>query len=168
MITRLPSNQKPYDLYWTGDPALLQPPTEPAEDADSTVKARYSRDKADYDLKLKLAYERGQWDELVIPGRAPTKFVMHPVRGTLIRRLADRMLGGRIGKAEMKQLAFRMAVESIENCDEFELGEPIVDREYGAMAAESVADFLDGIDLDIVTELGGIVIKRAQESSPKS
>lgn len=167
MITRLPSNQKAYDLYWTADPALMQPPTALADDADQTAKAKYARDKADYDLKLKLAHERGQWDELVIPGRSPTKFVMHPVRGTVIRRLVDRFLGGRIGQAEMKAIAFRMGIESIENFDDFELGDPVLDREYGAMAPESVVDALDAIDLDIVTELGQVVIQRAQGVLPK-
>lgn len=150
-----PSLQKPYDLIWSGDPALSLP---------EVPKER--------ETALRVARETGEWKPLLTNGLVPTLFKFRPIVGSARRYLMGEMKRGQLIDAEITALAFRLGLVAIENWDDYELvhaqhkGQPLADAK--------VIDDLDryarerGVDDGaIVDELGMLVFYRAQGISAK-
>ncbi len=156
MIVRPPSLVRDYDDFYSGDPAIVQL----AEDASD-------EDKKDHERKLEVARETGNWSGVVVEGAQPTKFTMKPLAGDVYRRMMD-MYGSRaIGIGELASLAFRCACVGVTNLGDVDTKRTKDDR-LGQMAPVKLTNDLDAIDLGIVSELGGHVLRRARDVSPKS
>lgn len=151
-----PSLLKPYDEYYSGDPAFAQAPP------------LASREQlAEHEHRVKVARETGDWSPLAVEGVQPTKFTMKPLRGQQYRRIVDDLLASRIGRGEANSLAFRCAVLEIVNFGAFEM-KFVETEKWGKIASVDVSNAIDAIDLRIVTELGEEALRRAQDISPKS
>lgn len=163
MLVRPPSNQNLRDDYFSGDPAFEQAPEKPAE---GQTEEAYKKELKAYAEKLERARETGDWSELLIEGKQPTKFVMKQISGDVLRKISDRTQAGDIGAAQGQALAFRCAISSIENFD-FKV-EHATFADYGKIATVEVANVLDGITTHIVSELGLEAMRRSKGVSPKS
>lgn len=148
MITRLPSNQHHRDAFWSRDPAFMQLPDE----ATDEQKAAHAR-------KWKLARQTGNYGELLITGATPTKFVMQPIPGHVVRRIIDRVIAGRVGGLEQASLAFRAALVTIENFGDVAI-KP-TESDYGTIADVAITNLLDGCAPGCVNELGNDALERA-------
>src|SRR5688572_26893296 len=152
MITvRPPSNLKPYDDFWSGDSAFVQ-----CETTDSESLTEHAR-------RIRQARQTGDWNDLIVPGRSPTKFVMQPLKGEQIRWIRDRTEVGEdraMGDAVTLALAFRCALVEISNIS-FESKLTFVDhRNLGKIADTPVTNMLDAHDPSIVSELGAAALMR--------
>lgn len=155
-MLRLPSNQREYDEYWSGDPAFHQP-------ADSDEA------RAEHAAKIKRARETGDWSPLLIDGETPTKFVMRPIKGDQWRWLVDeatREDEHRMGPALFNQLMFRCAVVSVKNLGMKVNEDQVRHKKLGMIAPKDIPDVLDSIDASIVTELAGVAFERARNINP--
>lgn len=123
-VTRPPSNQQRYDLFWSGDPAFVQ------GNGDEHTR------------KLERARETGDWSELLIAGVVPTKFVCRQVPGELKRRIMDRFTAGRIGDRELDALLVRLAVVDVVNLGDFKIGWELDDN-WGRLATNELPNLLD-------------------------
>lgn len=148
MITRLPSNQHHRDAFWSKDPAFRQL----APDADDAAREAHAR-------KWRVAEQTGNYGEVLIGGATPTKFIMQPIRGDVVRKLVDRGIAGRIGVLERAQLAFRAAVVAVENFGDVTVKQ--VESEYGPIAELALANLLDECAPGCVNELGSAALDRA-------
>jgi hypothetical protein len=164
VITRPPSAQRPYETYYSGDPAFVQPPKAPADDASDEAKKEYTDALEQHGAKVKSARDTGNWQALIVEGQSPTKFVMAQVDRGVWRELADRMIlppdsHRRVGIVTLRALAFRLAIKSIGGWDKFErLPDPSWDN--WTMAPEDIVAELDAIDAGIVNEIGTDVLER--------
>lgn len=158
IATRPASNQREYDEFWSGDPAIVQLP------ADATDEQR-----KEHAEKLKRARETSDWTGVVVPGSTPTKFVLRQIKGSQFRWIVDQCQRTdmyRIGPAEMAQLIFRCAFVKVVS-----LGVPISDKqvrhqELGLIAHEDVTNTLDEIHVGIVTELADLAFDKANRLNP--
>lgn len=155
MSLRPPSLQQPYDMFFSGDPSIIPLPAD--------LEKRPERERL-----LQVARDTGDWTPIVLPNERPARFVMKPLTGNVYREIADAAEAGKIRSGKLAQLAFRAAIQNVVDP---ELGDvPIkfepTDR-FGDIATVAIADFFDGIDLSIVTELGGYAMRRARDLSPK-
>lgn len=162
-MIRPPSNQKPYDEYWSGDPALLQPP----EDDDPVSNGL----RIEYAEKLKRCRQTGSWSELIVAGETPTKFIMQPIKGEQVRWFHDQATISDPSKALRDGVAlsyaFRCAILDITNTGSPDFKMEFVDHPHlGRIAASSVTNYLDAIDRSIVSELGARALLRAQNLDP--
>ena len=166
-MIRLPSLVRDYDLVWSGDSAIRQPPTLSAEPTDAEKAAL-----ADYEQAIKVARETGNWASLVLENQVPAKFVMRQVDRNAWRALADLWAlpkdnPRRIGDHSMLALVFRLALKNIAGVEGLEVRRA-VDSHWGwDMALPEVVTLLDMVDPSIVTELGGIVLQKILDF-PKS
>jgi hypothetical protein len=156
---RLPSYQKPRDDFWSGDPAF----TKPNMDDDEAVAAHIA--------KIKRARDTGDWNEILIPGKIPTKFVMQPIKGEQWRWIYDRNRCSdaekEMGDAVSLAFCFRCSVVEIANTgiDGFKL--EFVDHPHlGRIASADIVNMLDASDRSIVTELGLVASMKARDISP--
>lgn len=158
IAVRAPSNQKPYDEFWSGDPAFVQPdPTDiPA------TREHYA--------KVKRARDTGEWNELLVPGKTPTKFVMQPLKGEQIRWIYDRNncsdAEKEMGNAVSLALCFRCAIVEIHNLGIDYTLKFVEHPHLGKIADADVVNLLDTANQTIVTELGLLASMRARELSP--
>lgn len=154
-VIRPPSNIRSYDDFFSGDPALVQL----ADDATEDEKKAHAN-------KLRVARETGDWAEILVEGQQPTRFEMQTLKGAQFRRIVDDLMSKRIGSAEANQLAFLCAIKSVVNLGDVKVT-TINDERLGTIAKVDVANALDAITPDIVNELGGQAIRRAQAAPPK-
>ena len=155
-MLRLPSNQKEYDEYWSGDPAFIQP----ADSDDARIE---------HAAKIKRARETGDWSSLLIDGQQPTKFVMQPIDGDQWRWLVDESTRDdehKMGPAVFWQLMFRCACVSVKNLGVQVNDKPVRHPKLGAIAPIDIPNLLDKIDASIVTELAGAAFERARNLNP--
>ena len=155
-MLRLPSNNKAYDTYWSGDPAFIQP--------DDTDESR-----ADHAAKVKRADETGDWSPLLIDGQEPTKFVMQPIKGDQWRWLVDestREDEHKLGPAKFWSLMFRCACVSVKNLGITVPDKPVRHPDLGMIAPVDIPNTLDTIDSSIVVELASRAFARAQNLNP--
>ena len=157
-MLRLPSNQRQYDTYWSGDPAFVQLA------ADATDEQR-----AEHVAKIKRAHETGDWSALLIEGAQPTKFVMQPIKGDQWRWLVDESTRDdqyRMGPAQFWQLMFRCACVRVVNLGVELPDKPVGHKKLGLIAPIEIPNMLDTIDASIVTELAGAAFERARNLNP--
>jgi hypothetical protein len=172
LAIRLPSLQRAYDDFYSRDPAIIAAPELPAVTAtDDEIKA-YKKAAEEYAAKIRAAKETGRWDEILVPGAVPTKFVMGQVDRNVWRTIADRFQlpednKQHIGMSLLSSLLFRLALRDIAGLD-FKVVRH-VDPEWGwEMAQPEIVTVLDQADPRIVGELSGGVWKRLQDIPGKS
>ncbi len=154
-MIRPPSNIRQYDDFYSGDSAIVQIEAD-ADEAAKTERARL----------ITVARETGNWQPILVEGGNPTKFTMTLIKGDAYRRLIDMVTEDKIGVGQMSAMAFRASIDSISNLGGFQVKRG--NRELGGnSAAVEVTDYLDSIDIRIVSELGGEALRRAREISPK-
>ena len=154
-MLRLPSNQRQYDEYWSGDPAFVQP--------DDTDESR-----AEHTTKVKRARETGDWSPLVIEGQRPTLFVMRQVRSTQKNWIGDQYRREKIGDLVLLELFFRCALvkivdSGIKTLDEFKHANH---PELGPICPDKVIDTLGEINPSLVSELASASIEKVRNLNP--
>ncbi len=169
-MLRPSSVQKPYDLFFSGDPALRQPPDLPS-DATAEQVTEHAKALEEHRRTVELARKTSDWTALIIPGQAPTRFGFRVIPSELRRRLFDRL--GRTdaeGNASASitldwiQLAFRAALVDVTNLGDVQVKQ--VKHELGMLASPAITDVLDSIDPQIVNELGMIAWERSTMRDP--
>jgi hypothetical protein len=147
-VIKPPSAIKEYTLIYSGDDALALP-DDPSERANA----------------LRVARETGDWSRLITPGMQPTLFHMRPVSGTLYDWLAGEWRRRRLVDSEAYALAVRLALRRIENFGDHKV---IVENEAPNLATVAIIDALYDVrgGRELMTELGALVLERAQ-ASPK-
>lgn len=152
---RKPSYQHEFDLFWSGDDAIVQLP-----------KGASKKRQEEHARKLRIARETGDWAPILVAGAQPTRFKCRPVAGNHFRRLLDRNLAGAIGEGECRALLLRMSLVDVVNLPGPD-GEPFAvslgASEYGQIASTEVIDYLDSINPGIVSELGVVLFLRATD-----
>lgn len=157
-MIRLPSLQRAWDEYYSGDPAFVQL----AEDATDEQKAEHAN-------KWRVLRETGDLSGLLKPGETATKFVCRPIDGETWRAFNDRLYlpadsDKRIGFLLAPAITFRLALHGVSGLD---LPAPLkreTDREYGwEMARPEIVALLDGFDKRIVSEIGGVIYDRMND-----
>ncbi len=157
-MIRPPSVQKPYDEFYSGDPAFVQPPKDASEAA-----------LKDYAAKVKRARDTGDWSPLLIEGVQPTRFVMQVIKGDQWRWLLDQSSRDdefKIGPAEFWHLMFRCALVEVANLGAEVNSKPVKHRHLGAIAPVDVPNLLDTFDAAIVTELASAAFERSRTLNP--
>jgi hypothetical protein len=171
-MIRLPSLQRAYDDFYSRDPAIIPAPEEPLATATGDEIEKYKKDAEEYVAKIRAAKETGRWDEVILPGAVPTKFVMGQVDRNVWRSIADRFdlpedNKQHIGLNQLSSLLFRLALRDIVGLD-IKVNRH-VDPEWGwDLASPDVVTVLDQADARIVGELSGGVYRRLQEIPKKS
>ena len=149
IVTRPPSNQNRYDVFWSGDPAFVQDSGE------------------EHARKLERARETGDWSELLIAGVTPTKFVCRQVPGELKRRIMDRFQPNRIGERELDALLVRIAVVDVVNLGDFKIAWE-ADDDWGRLATNDLPNLLDEYAPGAVADLAVQIFNRMMGLSGKS
>jgi hypothetical protein len=153
------SNQKVYDEHWSGDEAFEQVPS------DATPEQI-----ADYNAKLTVATETGNWSGLRVAGSSePTKFTVRPIPVAAYGKLADLQVSG-AGRVEILTLGFRIALVSVSNLDNAKVA-TVNDERFGKIATLSFLDdagLTGAVGMRIVSEIGERCLERASTLSPKS
>lgn len=153
-----PSNQKTYDAFYSGDPAIIQLPDEASDEQ-----------KKDRDDRIKRARETGLWDDVIAGGEQPTVFTFKQLTAAQTGHLHD-IMGNPRRQFEALMLAFCLALVDVKHLGE--AGKPtFVNAELGRMAT---TQFLDKagctgeLGAAIIVELGSYVLERARAANPKS
>lgn len=163
MIIRPPSLHKTWDTYWSQDPAFTPTPTLSDEPTPEEKAAGL-----EYLTKLRSAKNTGDWSELVLAGKTPTKFVMGQVDRNVWRALIDRSRlppdsKRHVGQSVAEAILFRLSVQSIEGLDiKFKRAADPQWDEWD-MAPASLINALDEIDPGIVSEIGNDVYLRLRD-----
>lgn len=160
------SNQKKYEAFYSGDPAVIQLPEGLKDKA--RIKAQKERAK-----KIERARETGDWSEVLVNGETPTRFSMRPIPTAHYGELALRLESARTVEDlyPIYLLAFCIALVDVYPLPEDVSVARIKHPKYGDIAT---TDFLDeaqcGGELGaaIIFELGHLAVERAREVSPKS
>jgi hypothetical protein len=152
-----PSLQISYDDFWSGDDAILQPPTLP----DAMPVAEKQKAMQAYVNALRVARETGDWQAILSARGEPTRFRFRQIAGDVARKLTDI---ARTGKAsETNALVFRCALLEIVGANGFPNFKTAVDRDYvslGPIAPVAVTNLLDAVSPEIVNELAACVVSR--------
>jgi hypothetical protein len=169
MITRSPSNQRSYDLVWTGDAAFVQPPELPD---NATPEQRTEHEKAikAYLDKWDVARETNDYAALRVEGSDPTTFTVKPLTHDQMAIIFDMSRDPKTGVAEVNALAFAAALQSVTNLGDVEVKRNVFHAKLGLIAS---MDFFDkaglvaGMSVQITLQLGELVIKKAASLSKK-
>ena len=171
-MIRLPSIQRDYDWYWSGDEALHGPPVAPADDASDDDKAAYKTALDEYKAKLKSARDTGDWSALIKPGETPLKFVLCQVDREAWRALDDlRALPDthdkHVSASLLLALLSRLAIKNIVGIDGMRVErKPDSKWHDWEMAQREIVTLLDAANRSIVSELGLCVFMRLNETGP--
>jgi hypothetical protein len=160
---RPPSVQREYDDFWSGDPAIKQPPQPPPENASDEERDRYIKSVEDYVKAIELARETGDWRPLIIEGETPTKFTLRPLPAKAYTLLADMSTSGAQTRNQVAALAFQCALARLSNLGKAELKQ-VRHAELGLITSLSFFDDVGvpaAIALQIIQEIGGAAIARA-------
>lgn len=156
-MLRLPSVQKTYDEYYTGDPAFVQ------LDDNASADAR-----AEHERKLKLARLTGNWSDLLVePTAKPTKFGFRIIPSEMRRKLVDMIGASENARLSLEWIAlcFRGAIVDVANLGDVRVAK-VKHPEFGVIASTDICDLLDGIDPQIVNELGLRAWERSNVRDP--
>lgn len=152
-----PSNQRTYDVFYSGDSAIVSLPAEASDEQ-----------KAAHEKALERALETGDWSQVVIQGEQPTRFVFKPLGAEVAGELYSMMSTER--HFSVFALAFRLAIVDVKNLPD--AGK--VDFGNHPLGRCATTAFLDRAGLKgeigaaIIVELGSYVLKRARADNPKS
>ena len=152
-MLRLPSLQREYSYISAADDAIATPP----KDADEATRAAFAH-------RLDVARRTGDYTDVLLEGRVPTKFLLRHIPGDTLRKLYDD--ANRLGHLEVASLAFRLALVDVSNLDGLRVRHEDHER-YGRIAAADVVSVLDSVSPEIVNEVGLYALKRSQGIDPK-
>jgi hypothetical protein len=160
-----PSSQKPYDEFWSRDKSFAQRPELP-KGADDDAKEAHEKALEEYQRLLTIALDHGDWSALRIEGtNEPTRFPVRPLTGKQMRWIASQ---NNLGMADGAALVFRACILGMVNAGDFEMPKPERHPGLGMIAPEEVTNYLDSIDMGIVTEIGLRLLERGTRGlSPK-
>lgn len=164
-MIRLSSYQRDYDIYWSGDPALEQPPIDPGRAVSDETIAAFKAALAAYQTKLTAARETSDWSALILENQVPLKFVMQQVDRNIWRAIIDRgslpLDNPRlIGPGVLSSLLFRLAVKDIPGGEIKVVRAPAPEWDGWVMAQADIVSALDFVNPAIVSELGMDVYRR--------
>lgn len=176
MAFGLPSSQSDYVLCSEFDPALdlLELPTL-GEDPSEDDKAAYRAVVEERNRLVKLAHATGNWRELSKPGEQPTYFKFRQIHGTLLTWLQGEVSRQRLNADEAFELAFRLALKSIDNFGGLKLEfDQVPGMNRKIVSRKSIEPIYNIgrstnrplLGRSIVLELGGAVWSRALEGVP--
>lgn len=151
-----PSNQKPYDAFYTGDAAIVALP------AEASDEQRAERDRA-----IERALKTGDWSAVVIPGEQPTRFVMRPIRAEAAGELHSMLATER--PFTVFALAFRIALVDVKNLPGAGHVDFVTHPTFGRIATTAFLDragLTGDVGAAIITELGFLAYKRAGGDDP--
>lgn len=166
---RPPSLQREYDDFWSGDPALLQPPMPPDETASDELKKAWLAEITAHAELLQRARESGDWTPLFLAGQNPTKFTLRPLPAHAYALLADMSKkytaeGVRVhNDNELTALAFCIAIVRVTNLGAAKI-KTARHPDFGQIATTSFFDDVGleaGTALKVTQEIGGAAIARA-------
>lgn len=170
-MLRLPSLQREYDEYYSGDPAFVQPPPMPPEGASPADIALVIQLRVEHAHRITVARDTGDWSPLMIEGETPTRFVMRPLVGELYRNLRDLFKDRTVGVEISNHVVFRAALRRVHGLGdlkvELELHENPELEMLGKIAGPAIPNALDAIDRAIVNELAVAAFEKGGRSSPK-
>jgi hypothetical protein len=171
-MIRLPSIQRDYDWYWSGDPALVQPPVALAVDASDEDKAAHKIASDEYKAKLKACRDTGDWSPLLKPGEQPLKFVLCQVDRNAWRALDDRRSlpsasSSHVSSGLLLALLARLAIKDIVGAEGVRVvRSPDSKFDDWTMAQAELVTLLDTANENIISELGLCVFMRLNEAGP--
>ena len=164
------SVQRPYTAFFSGDPAIIPAPPEPAKDADEETKKTYERQKKEHARLLELALATSQWQEICVPGDTITTFKLRPLKTDEYGALCS-MLVNRVEQPfEVWKLAFQLALQ---DCSPLLDGVEVKFTEHPRWGRIATTSFLDEIGLKpevgamVVMEIGQLVYKRSRDLDSK-
>ena len=171
-MIRPPSSQRSWDAFTTADPAIIQPPERPGDDASEADRVAHIEAASAWASKIKSARDTGDWSPIVLEGQQPTKFTLGHVDRNVWRTIQDRATlpadnPRHIGQVVLFALLFRLSVRAIAGWDKFERL-PDAAWDNWTMAPADLVNKLDEINPAIVGELGMEVFKRLAGVSPLS
>lgn len=163
MLKVLPSNIKDSAFPFSKDPAFVQAPEAPSEDADSATVEAYKKALKEHQHKWKVARETGDYSALRVAGTdEPTLFHLRPLSADAFTYLASHQ------PQDGAVLAFRYALKDVSNWSGFEMAltdHPKLGR-IADLAAFDKAGVPGGFTVALAIELGNIVTTRASQLSP--
>jgi hypothetical protein len=159
LITRSPSNQKPFDLVWSRDSAFIQL----ADNASPEEREAHA-------AKWEIARESGDYSALKIDGAdSPTVFTCKPLTHAQMTVIFDMSRTAGVGVGEVNALAFCCGLQSVVN-----LGDVDIKRaHHNKLGNIALTDFFEkagvpaGMALNITLELGEYLIKKSSGLSGK-
>lgn len=170
-MLRPPSNQRPYDAFYSRDPAFQQAPELAANELDEDLVKAHKVALAAHADRIRIARETGDWRPLLVGELQPTLFTMQPMSGDTFRKIADLVTGGAIRAFALDQLALRCALVSVVNLGDYTVERKLHENprlhELGPIATIDIPNLLDAVDRRIVGELGGLVMTKARGPDPK-
>jgi hypothetical protein len=157
LITRSPSNQKPFDIVWSKDSAFIQLADDATED-----------ERKAHDARWETARETGNYDALKVEGAdAPTIFTVKPLTHAQMAVIFD--MSRSAGVAEVNTLAFCCGLQSVVNLGDVEIKR----AHHNKLGNIALTDFFEkagvpaGMALSITLELGEYLIKKSSGLSGK-
>lgn len=172
-----------YALVYSEDPALTlaarpPPPDALPDDTEDTYRPRVEAWQKAIDeivtanrALFERAMETGEWAAITKPGETPTVFRVRIVPGSTWAAYERILRDDKLGDREAQQLAFRLAVTTIDNAP----GVPLAKAEHvdrrgvatglGVILTAATVDAIDTVSRKIVAEVGTLV--RRQRGGPQ-
>lgn len=115
MAFKKPSQQKPYHLFSSLDPALDLPVVPELDEQTATEDERRGRDKIAKERQraFSVAIDNGDYQPICKPGQAPSLFECKPIHG-ISAWIEGEITRDRLVDREIAELVFRLGVKS---CD---------------------------------------------------
>lgn len=149
-MIKAPSLRKPFVDHWSEDPSFQQGPAE-------------GEALGDYEARVKVAIETGDWSGLRVEGSGePTAFTVRPMPADAYAKLADAKNAG-MGENELFALAFRVVLQSVVNLGDAKVTFADDDR-FGRIASLAFleqAGISGAMGARICRELGSRALYRA-------
>lgn len=149
------SSQKTYDVFFTGDSAIVSLPKEASD-----------QQKAAHEKSIERALKTGDWSEIVLAGEMPTRFVLRPLGAEVAGELYSMLATER--HFSVFSLAFKLSLVDVKNLPD--AGE--IDWGNHRLGRIATTDFLDRAGLKgelgavVIMEIGAYVLKRARGDDP--
>ena len=155
-----PSNQKPYEVFYTGDSAIISLPEEASDEQRKELARR-----------IKRALQTGEWSDVIIPGEQPTRFSMKPLSGELAGELYAMLRDARSERERylVWSLAFRLALVDVKNLPDAGEIDFVTHHQFGRIATTAFLDragLKGDVGAAIIQELGVHVFTRARGDDP--
>ena len=158
-MIRLPSAQRTYDDYYSGDPSFVQLPANATDD-----------EQAEHLRKWKIARQTGDIAPMLAGESKPTRFGLRLIQSDPLRLLHDMLKRDSEGNVtiELKwiSLVFRCAIVDVANLGDTKI-KTTRHPDLGVIASTEICDTLDAIDPEIIGELGIRAWQKSNERDPK-
>ena len=149
------SLQSGYEYVCSFDAAIANPPDDAADEVKASFAAAYER-----------ALSTGNWSEVVQPDKHPKVYRVRAIPGSTMRRVL-KDFGGSID-IEVFMVAAQLGIREISGWDKAPPMRWTTHERWGEMHTDSVIDFLDSQNRDIVNEVGRYILNKSIATDPKS